>query len=230
MATVTRENIGELNDKLIVKVDKEDYLPSFEKSLKQYGKSANLPGFRKGMVPAGLIKKMHGQSVFTEEVLRAVENELTRYMNDEKLEIFAQPLPLPENDPGELDVNRPAEYSFGFEIGLKPDFQVVDLSNETVTKYTVDVTDEMVDHQLDRLQKAYGKKKDPEGGDEDENIEKAELNEDFFKLAYPGKEIHSEEELRTEIRKDIQEYWETQSANQLQHEIYHRLLDGSSIS
>lgn len=230
MATVTRENIGELNDKLIVKVNKEDYLPSFERSLKQYGKSANLPGFRKGMVPAGLIKKMHGQSVFTEEVLRAVEKELTRYMTDEKLEIFAQPLPLPENDPNQLDMNHPAEYSFGFEIGLKPAFQVADLSAETVTKYKIEVTPEMVDQQLDRLQKAYGKKKDPEGGDEDENIEKAELNEDLFKLAYPGKEIHSEEELRAEIRKDIEEYWEGQATNQVQHEIYHRLLDHSPIS
>lgn len=229
MATVTRENIGELNDKLVVKVDKEDYLPSFEKSLKQYGKSANLPGFRKGMVPAGLVKKMYGQSVFTEEVLRAVEKELTRYMTDEKLEIFAQPLPLPENDPGQLDMNQPAEYSFGFEIGLKPDFQVTDLSSETVTKYKIEVTDEMVDHQLGRMQQAYGKKKDPEGGEEDENIEKAELNEEFFKLAYPGKEIQSEEELKAQIRTDIEEYWETQSANHLQHEVYHRLLDGSSI-
>ncbi|MCG7860547.1 trigger factor family protein, partial [Flavihumibacter sediminis] len=65
MATVTRENIGQLNDKITVKLSKEDYLPSFEKALKNYSKQANIPGFRKGMVPAGLIRKMHGQSVFT---------------------------------------------------------------------------------------------------------------------------------------------------------------------
>src|SRR6202000_618324 len=70
MATVTRENIGLLTDKIIVNVSKGDYLPSFEKTLKQYGKQANIPGFRKGMVPAGLIKKMYGNSVFTEEVLK----------------------------------------------------------------------------------------------------------------------------------------------------------------
>src|ERR1700754_961300 len=98
MATVTRENIGLLTDKITVNISKGDYLPSFEKSLKQYGKQANIPGFRKGMVPAGLIKKMYGNSVFTDEVLRTVEKELTSYMSTEKLEIFAQPLPLPEND------------------------------------------------------------------------------------------------------------------------------------
>jgi len=75
MAIVTRENIGTLNDKLTVKVVKDDYLPSFEKALKDYSKKANIPGFRKGMVPASLIKKMYGNSVFTDEVLRSVEKE-----------------------------------------------------------------------------------------------------------------------------------------------------------
>jgi len=57
MATVERENMGLLTDKLVVKIKKEDYLPSFEKKLKEYSKTANIPGFRKGMVPAGMIKK-----------------------------------------------------------------------------------------------------------------------------------------------------------------------------
>ena len=77
MATVTRENIGLLNDKIIVKVADTDYLPSFEKAIKSYSKTANIPGFRKGMVPVGMIKKMHGQAVFTDEVLKTVEKELT---------------------------------------------------------------------------------------------------------------------------------------------------------
>ncbi|HLI92604.1 MAG TPA: trigger factor family protein, partial [Puia sp.] len=120
MATVTRENIGLLTDKIVVNVSKGDYLPSFEKALKQYGKQANIPGFRKGMVPPGLIRKMYGNSVFADEVLRTVEKELTTYMSTEKLEIFAQPLPLPENDSRRIDVSNPADYSFAFEIGLKP--------------------------------------------------------------------------------------------------------------
>ena len=122
MATVTRENIGLLTDKIVVNISKGDYLPSFEKSLKQYGKQANIPGFRKGMVPTSLIKKMYGSSVFTDEVLKTVEKELTTYMSTEKLEIFAQPLPLPENDARQIDMSKPADYSFAFEIGLKPAF------------------------------------------------------------------------------------------------------------
>src|ERR1700754_5328352 len=93
MATVTRENVGLLTDKITVRIAKGDYLPSFEKALKNYGKQANIPGFRKGMVPAGLIKKMYGSSVFTDEVLRSVDRELLKYLETEKLDIFAQPLP-----------------------------------------------------------------------------------------------------------------------------------------
>jgi FKBP-type peptidyl-prolyl cis-trans isomerase (trigger factor) len=230
MAIVTRENIGVLNDKITVKVNKEDYLSSFEKSLKNYSKSASIPGFRKGMVPTGIIKKMHGQAVFTDEVLRTVEKELTKYMDDEKLDIFAQPLPIPENDARNLDVNNPAEYSFGFEVGLKPEFKIADLSNEKIPFYKVEVTDEMVSQQIEKLRKGYGKKKDPEGGEGEENIEQAELNEELFKAAYPGKEIKNEEELRQEIKKEIEAYWESQAQNHFQHEIYHRLLDHSDIT
>src|ERR1700739_4228813 len=135
MATVTRENIGLLTDKITVNVSKGDYLPSFEKALKQYGKQANIPGFRKGMVPAGLIKKMYGSSLFTEEVLRTVEKELTTYMTNEKLEIFAQPLPLPENDARQIDVGNPADYTFSFEVGLKPSFSLADLGTAPLTFY-----------------------------------------------------------------------------------------------
>src|SRR5688572_21592560 len=159
MATVTRENIGTLNDKIMVKIDKDDYLSSFEKSLKSYSKSATLPGFRKGMVPASMIKKMHGQAVFTDEVLKTVEKELTKFMTEEKLDIFAQPLPLADNDPRQLDVNNPSEYIFGFEVGLKPDFELPDLSTQTLPYYRVEANEELINQQIEKLQKAYGKKK-----------------------------------------------------------------------
>ena len=142
MASVTRENIGLLNDKLTVQLSKEDYYSGFEQSLKKYAKTANISGFRKGMVPAGLVKKMYGQGVFSDEILRKVEAELNAYMNQEKLEIFAQPLPL-ENDARTLDMNNPVDYSFAFEVGLKPDF-TVDPKTIKVTRYNITVTDTMV--------------------------------------------------------------------------------------
>ncbi|MBS1668803.1 MAG: trigger factor [Bacteroidetes bacterium] len=320
MATVTRENIGLLNDKITVKVEKTDYLPSFEKALKEYGKKANIPGFRKGMVPAGLIKKMYGNSVFTDEVLRSVEKELTSYMQNEKLEIFAQPLPLPENDARQIDMNTPSEYAFAFEVGLKPDFTLANLPHAKLTRYKVAVTDEMLNEEIERLQIRNGKMTEPEtvagddnvlsvdfiesdeagntiengivkdnsllvkyfsesvrpsligkkkddvillqlskGFDEKERewilndlgfakedtaaadkyfkvlitkvglIEKAELNEDFYKSVFPAKEIKTEEEFKNTLKEEIQAQWDAQSRSQLQHAIYHELLDHTNI-
>ena len=108
MSAVVRENMGLLTDKLTVKVSKEDYFPSFEKKLKEYSKTANIPGFRKGMVPVGMIKKMYGASIFNDEVLRSVEKKLYSYLNEEKPDIFAQPLPL-EKDLNQLDINNPSD-------------------------------------------------------------------------------------------------------------------------
>lgn len=320
MATVTRENIGHLNDKITVKVAGSDYLPSFEKALKNYSKQANIPGFRKGMVPVGMIKKMHGQSVFTDEVLRAVEKELSNYMVNEKIDIFAQPLPLDESDARKIDMNNPAEYAFAFEVGLKPDFAIADLAKETMTRYKVTVTDEMIDEEAGRLQVRHGKMTEPETVSGDDNVlnvtftetdasgndieggitkdnsllvkyfaesfrsnllgkkkddvlnirlntafdekerewilndlgldkhdaaaaekhfrltitkvglvEKAELNEDFFKAAFPTRDIKDEAGFREAIKEDIQAYWDKQTKNHLQHEIYHVLLDHTNI-
>lgn len=185
MATVTRENIGLLNDKITVKVAKEDYLPSFEKALKNYSKQANIPGFRKGMVPSGLIRKMHGQSVFVDEVLRTVEKQLSDFMVNEKLEIFAQPLPLPENDSRQLDFNTPNEYAFAFEVGLKPDFTVADLSSATLPFHKIIVTDEMVDEEITRLQLRHGNMTEPETVTGDDNV----LNVQFIETDANGQEI-----------------------------------------
>ena len=169
MATVTKENIGLLHEKLTVKLDKADYLPAFEKALKDYSKKANIPGFRKGMVPSGLIKKMYGASLFTDEVLKSVDRELIGYLQNEKLDIFAQPLPL-ETDLQQLDVNNPLDYSFNFEIGVKPEFSLPDLAKAKTTRYVVTVTDDMIDGEVTRLQNRYGNMKDEETVSSDENV------------------------------------------------------------
>src|SRR6185437_16347965 len=139
MASVTKENLGKLHDKLTVKVSKEDYLPEFEKAIKSYSKKANIPGFRKGMVPAGMVKKMYGASIFYDEVIKSVEKELKNYLVTEKPEIFAQPLPM-ENDLRKLDMNQPADYDFPFEIGLKPSVSLDALSTAKTTFYKVRTT------------------------------------------------------------------------------------------
>lgn len=171
MATVTRENIGLLNDKITVKVSQEDYLPNFDKAVKQLSKTANIPGFRKGMVPVGMVKKMHGQALFTDEILKTVEKELTGYLQKEKLEIFAQPLPL-DSDSSRLDQYQPAEYNFGFEVGLKPAFNITPLEEgkTTLTRYKIKATPEMINEELERLQMKGGKMSEPETVTSEDNV------------------------------------------------------------
>ena len=169
MATIERSNIGLLNDKLTVKLKKEDYLPSFEKKLKEYSKTANIPGFRKGMVPAGMIKKMYGPGIFSDEVLRTIEKELYSYLDKERPDIFAQPLPL-ENEMQKLDMSNPSDFDFSFEIGLKPKYSLPELSKADLARYTVEVTDEMVEEEISRMQLKEGKMTDKETISSEEDV------------------------------------------------------------
>src|SRR5215208_1313126 len=184
MATITKEPIGPLHEKITVKLEKTDYLPSFEKALRDYSKKANIPGFRKGMVPAGLIKKMYGSDLLKDEVLRAIDKEVFQFLENEKLDIFAQPLPVDMNL-GQLDVNNPNNYTFIFEVGMKPDFQLPDLSKEKIKRYKVDVTTAMVDEEVERLRTRYGTMTEPETVSGEDHV----LNVSFIETDETGNEI-----------------------------------------
>jgi trigger factor len=315
MATVTQQDVAPLHKHLNVTINKEDYLPTFEKSLKEYGKKANIPGFRKGMVPAGLIKKMYGNSLFVDEVLKTVDKEVFQYLETEKLDIFAQPLPV-EMNLGQLDVNNPNNYTFTFEVGMKPDFNLPDFAKEKVKRYQVEVTEEMVNEEVERLRTRYGNMTEPEtvfneenvlnvsfvetdadgneieGGIRKDNsllvkyfkesfrpnligkrkdetvqlklddafegqekewvlndlgidssternfkititkvglIEPRELNEEFFAQLFPNEEIKTEQAFRVKVKDELQKQWDAESRNQLQHGLYHILLDHTPI-
>ena len=183
MATIKRSNIALLNDKLTVTIAKEDYIKGFETSLKKYSKTANIPGFRKGMVPAGLIKKMYGQSVFQDEVIKTVEKEMNQYIAKEKLEIFAQPLPVTAEFPN-MDVNNPSSYDFSFEVGLKPAF-TIDTKGIKATRYKIEATDDMVNAEVERLQIRNGNMTEPEVSESEENV----LNVTFIESDKDGNDI-----------------------------------------
>lgn len=158
MATVTRETIGKLHDKVTVKLTKEDYVPSFEKSLKQYAKNVNIPGFRKGMVPSGMVRKMYGQSIFTDEVLRTAGSKIEEYLKEQNLQIFAQPMAMMDGAAPKLDMNQPEDVDFSFEIGLKPEFDIAAVNGKKeLTRYKVQVSDKLMDDEMERLQRRFGK-------------------------------------------------------------------------
>jgi trigger factor len=170
MAQINREQLAPLHERISVTVSPADYTPNYEASLKKYAKSANIPGFRKGMVPAGVVKKMYGASVFTEEVLKAIENELMQYLQQENIAYLGQPLPEDGNDPALFNQNEPKDYSFSFEIGLKPEFAIPDLGSASTTLHVVEATDEMINEEVDRISRRLGKMTEPEVISNDEDV------------------------------------------------------------
>ena len=170
MATITRESIGTLHDTITVKLEKTEYMPAVDKSVKEYAKKAAIPGFRKGMVPVGLVRKMYGQSVLTDEVIRMAGNQLEEYLKNQHLSIFAQPLMLPSNNLG-FDINNPGEYDFSFEIGIKPEFDIPAVTGKAaLNRYKIIITDKMLDDETARLCRQHGNEEIVDTASTAENI------------------------------------------------------------
>ena len=150
---ITRENIDELNAVLKVDIAKEDYSNKVEKVLKDYRKNANIPGFRKGHVPMGMVKKQYGKAVLVDEVNKLLQDALNKYLTEEKLDVLGNPLPK-EQDNFDWDAEN---YSFEFELGLSPQFEVSLDNEKPITHYKIVAGDEMIDNQVKTLQKQYGK-------------------------------------------------------------------------
>ena len=171
MAVVTQENIGLYHEKISISLSKEDYMPSVDKAIKQYSKNASIPGFRKGMVPQGLIRKMYGQSVFADEVMRLAGIKLEEHLIENKAEIFARPLPVASQDKLEFDINTPKDFLFEFEIGAKPAFNIPLIEQkQTVDLYKVIVTHEMLDEEIDNMLYKTGEMTHPEEVTEENNV------------------------------------------------------------
>lgn len=150
---ITREDIDDLNAVVKVAIAKNDYSDKVEKILKDYRKSANIPGFRKGNVPMGLVKKQYGKAVLVDEVNKLLQDALNKYLTEEKLDVLGNPLPKPQED---LDWEGD-DFSFEFELGLAPAFEVNLKSKKAITHYNIVADDKMVDEQIERIQKQYGK-------------------------------------------------------------------------
>jgi len=150
---ITRENIDELNAVVKVNIAKEDYSDKVDNILKDYRKTANIPGFRKGHVPMGMVKKQYGQSVLVDEVNKMLQDALNKYLTEEKLDVLGNPLPKEQED---FDWDQD-NYSFEFELGLSPQFDVSLETKKQITHYKIVAGDEMIENQIEQIQKQYGK-------------------------------------------------------------------------
>jgi trigger factor len=150
---VTRENIDALNAVVKVDIAKEDYSDQVEKILTDYRKTANIPGFRKGHVPMTMVKKQYGKAVLVDEVNKLLQDALGKYLTEEKLDVLGNPLPKPQDD---LDWGSD-NFSFEFELGLAPNFEVNLKSKKAITHYNIVADKKMIDDQILNIRKQYGK-------------------------------------------------------------------------
>ncbi len=150
---ITKEQIDNLNAVVKVAITKEDYQDKVDNILKDYKKQANIPGFRKGQVPMGLIKKQYGKAVLVDEVNKLLQDNLNKYLTEEKLDVLGNPLPKQQDN---FDWDQ-EELAFEFELGLAPEFEVALKTDKAITQYKIVADEKMLDEQIERIQKQYGK-------------------------------------------------------------------------
>lgn len=166
---ISRTNTDELNAVVRLTIEKSDYEATVNETLKDYRKKANMPGFRKGMVPAGLIKKMYGKAVLAEEINKILSNELNRYLNEEKIQILGEPLPN-ETEQKPIDFNNDENFEFVFDLGLSP---VIDIDFKKLGKlpyYEIAIDEEMISNQVEAFQNRFGSYVDAANAKEKDNL------------------------------------------------------------
>ena len=152
---ITRENIDELNAVLKVKIKKPDYEAKVEEVLKDYRKKANIKGFRPGMVPIGLVKKMYGKAVQIDEINKIVSETIQKYLTDEKLEILGDPLPKTDEQE-KIDFETQEDFTFSFELGLAPVIELKLTKKNKVNEYEIIIDEKMKNDYLDNYTRRYG--------------------------------------------------------------------------
>ena len=171
---ITRENTDALNAVVKVDIIADDYQPKVDKILVDYRKKADIPGFRKGHVPMGMIKKQYEKSVMIDEVNKLLQDSLNKYLTEEKIEILGNPIPRSQEN-FTWDTKN---FSFEFELGLVPQFEVNLTSKKKITQYVINADDSLIDKEVENLQSRYGKMSAVDIINENTNVTGTFVNEE----------------------------------------------------
>ncbi|MGE5424540.1 MAG: trigger factor [Syntrophothermus sp.] len=176
---ITRENTGDLTATVKIEISKQDYDEKVNKALKDYQRKSNIPGFRPGHVPFGMIKKMYGKAILADEVNHLLSTTLMDYIRDEKLDVLGNPVANEEKTP-DVNFDTQTDFEFYFDLGLAP---VIDLNLgeiQGITRYKIAVDDKMIDQYVTDMRTRYGNETHPEESGQNDMIrgELQEVNED----------------------------------------------------
>ena len=151
---VTLNKEDSANATITVDIVKADYEKEVEKSLKDLRKNAEIPGFRRGMAPPDFLRQKYGKSVLLEEINKIVSKSLTDYIQDNELNLLGEPLPSEQQTP--IDIDKQEEFTFIFDIGLSPEFDIHLTKDDKMPYYQIQVSDEMIDKQIEYFKNQYG--------------------------------------------------------------------------
>ena len=161
--TITKHDIDTLNAEITISVTPTDYETRVSEGIKKVQKQANMPGFRPGKVPTGIIKKQYGTQILVDEINKLLNDNLNKYIEENKIEILGNPLP---KDRTSVDFNKQTDFEFVYQLGLAPDFNVNLDSKNTFTYKTVKVDDELIEKYLKDIRRNYGKPTSPDIAEE----------------------------------------------------------------
>lgn len=162
----------------IIKLDivKDDYAEKVDKNLRDFRKKANMPGFRKGMVPLGIVKKMYGKSILVEEINHIVSENLVKYIDENNLDIMGEPLPNESEQP-KIDFDTQEDFEFVFDISFKPEINLTLSKRDKLPYYEVAVSDDMIKKQVENYRASYGTYEDVDTVVDDTDMLKGLLTE-----------------------------------------------------
>lgn len=180
---ITRENTDDLNAILRIKINKADYENRVENVLKDYRKKANIKGFRPGMVPIGVIRKMYGSAVKVDEINKIISENIHNYLTDEKLEILGDPLPKTE-ELEDINYETQEDFIFSFELGLAPDVELNISKKNKVTSYDITIDEKMKNDHVENYRRRFGEYKNADVSEEKDvlkgKIEYVDGNSNLF--------------------------------------------------
>lgn len=152
---ISFENADKINGLLTLTIEKDDYQPEVDKILKDYRKKANIPGFRPGQAPMGLIKRQYGTAVKVDAVNKLLGDKIYEYIRENKIQMLGEPMPNTEKQP-ELDFEKGENFEFVFDIAVAPEFKIELSDQDSVDYYNIEVDDKLVDQQVDMFASRAG--------------------------------------------------------------------------
>lgn len=200
---IEQSEIKDLKAVITLTLEPADYQEEVAKQLKQVRQKAQMPGFRPGMVPAGLVKKMYGKGILADVLNKLVGENLQKHIEDNKLAILGDP--LPNDEQGKIDLDHEDTFTFAFDIAVAPEFDAKLTGKNKINEYTIEVTDEMVQKQVEAYANRFGEytPEDKEKGIKAE-VKPCAIDGELFAKVFGDNAPKDEKEFRARIKADIE--------------------------